>query len=444
MTRVAVIGGGAAGLAAAIEAAYDGAHVVLFEASDRVGKSILATGNGRCNISNARVSAADYNRPEFVQEAFDALGPEAVQQFFADAGLLVFEEDEGRMYPYSNKAATVLDALRLTASEAGVEERTQAKVNMVEPAHGGNGWCVHVVQGEREHFDAVIIAVGGAPAKGLIPTDVPFKTCRPMLAPLKTDTENIKGLSGIRVRARLYLDEDPTDLRDAWLDVVDPEFEAHYAGPEEQGEVLFRDYGISGIAAFDMSRHVRPGQMVFMDLAPDLDPQDKVDFIYDQAMAHPDRTAEQVMAGMLPARVARAVVVAAGIDPDEPIVAEQEAVVLAMVTESFGMTVHGIADAKQAQVTRGGYAVRAFDARTMECLAYPGLFVAGEALDIDGRCGGYNLHWAWTSGMLAGRAAAGKGSNAKDSNAKGKAGASSRPSGAPQDGARVRLSLSGK
>ena len=156
-----------------------------------------------------------------------------------------------------------------------------------------------------------------------------------------------------------------------------------------------------------MSRYVRPGQTVFMDLLPDMDPQDKVDFIYDTAMAHPNRTAAQVMAGMLPSRVARAVVVAAGLNPDEPIIAEQEAVVLAMVSESFGLEVKGIADPKQAQVMRGGYAVKQFDPHTMECIAHPGLYVCGEALDIDGRCGGYNLHWAWTSGMLAGRAAAG-------------------------------------
>lgn len=408
MVRIAIVGGGAAGLVAAIEAARREAEVVVFEVADRVGKKILATGNGRCNISNADIMSDDYNRPEFVQSAMNVLPPEEVHRFFAEAGLLVFEEDEGRIYPYSNKAATVVDMLRLCLDEAGVELRCSAQVRSVRPLDGRaeSGWAVELADKTREEFDAVVVAVGGAPAKELVPGDVKHVATHPVLAALKTDTSNIKGLSGIRVRARLYLDADPADLRDAWMDVVDPDFESDYMGPETSGEVLFRDYGISGIAAFDMSRYVRQGQMVFIDLLPDLDPQQKVDFIWDQTLAHPGRTACQILSGMLPSRVARAVASAAGIDPDEPIVAEQEAVVLAMVSESFGLTVKGIADPKQAQVMRGGYAVKDFDAETMECKKHPGLFAAGEALDVDGRCGGYNLHWAWTSGMLAGRAAA--------------------------------------
>ena len=113
------------------------------------------------------------------------------------------------------------------------------------------------------------------------------------------------------------------------------------------------------------------------------------------------------MSGLLPSHVARAVVSAAGLNPDEPIIAEQEAVVLAMVSESFGLKVKGIADPKKSQVTRGGFNVKDFNPLTMECALHPGLYVTGEALDVDGRCGGYNLHWAWTSGMLAGSAAAG-------------------------------------
>ena len=405
MPKVAIIGGGASGMAAAIAAAREGAEVHLFERADRVGKKLLATGNGRCNMSNADILSSDYNDPEFVQEAMNALPPESVMAFFEDLGVLAFEEDEGRIYPYSNKAATVLDMLRLGMREAGVTEHCEREVRAVAPLARG-GWAVAFADESVEGFDAVVCAIGGNPSRALLPGDLEFHACQPVLVGLKTDTTNIKALSGIRVRARIYLDEDPEDLRDAWLDVVDPEFEASYSGPEERGEVLFRDWGISGIAVFDMSRYVEPGQMVFLDLLPDMEPQDKVDFIWDQSMAHPDRTAAEVMSGLLPSRVARAVVVAGGLNPDEPIIAEQEAVVLAMVSESFGMAVRGIADPKQAQVTRGGFATECFDAHTFECRAHAGLFACGEALDVDGRCGGYNLHWAWTSGLLAGAAAA--------------------------------------
>ncbi len=404
MPKVAIIGGGASGMAAAIAAAREGAEAHVFEAADRVGKKLLVTGNGRCNMSNADIMSSDYNDPEFVQEAMNALPPESVMAFFEDLGVLAFEEDEGRIYPYSNKAATVLDMLRLGMREAGVIEHCEREVRAVGALSRG-GWAVAFADGSVEGFDAVVCAVGGNPSRALLPEDIEFHACSPVLVGLKTDTTNIKALSGIRVRARVYLDEDPEDLRDAWLDVVDPEFEASYSGPEERGEVLFRDWGISGIAVFDMSRYVEPGQMIFLDLLPDMDPQDKVDFIWDQSMAHPDRTAAEVMSGLLPSRVARAVVVAGGLNPDEPIIAEQEAVVLAMVSESFGLAVRSIADPKQAQVTRGGFATEAFDPHTFECRAHAGLFACGEALDVDGRCGGYNLHWAWTSGLLAGAAA---------------------------------------
>ncbi len=248
---------------------------------------------------------------------------------------------------------------------------------------------------------------GGNPSRALLPSDIAFHACTPVLAALKTDTTNIKALSGIRVRARVYLDEEPEDLRDAWLDVVDPEFKADYQGPEERGEVLFRDWGIYGIAVFDMSRYVEPGRMLSVDLLPDMEPaRTRSISLGSSRMAHPSRTAAEVMSGLLPSRVARAVVVAGGLNPDEPIIAEQEAVVLAMVSESFGLSVRGIADPKQAQVTRGGFATECFDAHTFECREHAGLFACGEALDVDGRCGGYNLHWAWTSGLLAGASAA--------------------------------------
>lgn len=331
----------------------------------------------------------------------NALPPESVMAFFEDLGVLAFEEDEGRIYPYSNKAATVLDMLRLGMKEAGVVEHCDREVRAVAPLSRG-GWAVAFADDAVEGFDAVVCAVGGNPSRALLPSDIAFHACTPVLAALKTDTTNIKALSGIRVRARVYLDEEPEDLRDAWLDVVDPEFEASYQGPEERGEVLFRDWGISGIAVFDMSRYVEPGQMVFLDLLPDMEPQDKVDFlgaVHGASEPYRCRSDERPFAL---SRGARPVVVAGGLNPDEPIIAEQEAVVLAMVSESFGLSVRGIADPKQAQVTRGGFATECFDAHTFECREHAGLFACGEALDVDGRCGGYNLHWAWTSGLLAG------------------------------------------
>ncbi|MFQ9742312.1 MAG: NAD(P)/FAD-dependent oxidoreductase [Slackia sp.] len=182
MARVAVVGGGASGLVAAIEAARSGADVVLYEEADRVGKKILATGNGRCNLSNADIMSDDYNRPEFVQEAMNELPPEDVLQMFVSAGLLVSEEDEGRIYPYSNKAATVVDVLRLCFTEAGARACCSSKVERIVPAgeagevqnaalceNDGGRWALVCADGAVEAFDSVIVAVGAPRRKGLCP-----------------------------------------------------------------------------------------------------------------------------------------------------------------------------------------------------------------------------------------------------------------------------------
>ncbi|MBQ9691102.1 MAG: aminoacetone oxidase family FAD-binding enzyme [Eggerthellaceae bacterium] len=405
MTCVGIIGGGASGLVAAIEAARQGAQVIIFEAGERIGAPILRTGNGRCNISNTEIFSSDYTHKAFVQQVFNELPPEEVYAFFSDAGLLTYVDDEGRIYPYSGRANTVVDILRMSAQEAGVEERVKHRVEKIVPTNGK--WKLSF-QDKQEALlcDVVVVATGSGIDKVSLPSDIELKHMRPVLGALKTDTTLIKGLDGLRVKARVYLDDDEQSLSDAWMDVISPHKDEAILLKEFYGEVLFRDYGISGIATMDISRFAHKGSMVFLDMIPDMTPQEKVDFIYNQAMDHPTRTATDILAGMLPHQVARAIVKAAGLDPDEPILAEQEAVVLAMVSESFGLEVHGIANPKQAQVRRGGVKVGEVSPQTLESSKHPGLFITGEALDVDGRCGGFNLHWAWTTGILAGRSAA--------------------------------------
>ena len=156
MPKVAIIGGGAAGMACAIAAAREGAEAHVYERADRVGKKLLVTGNGRCNMSNTDIMSSDYNDPEFVQEAMNVLPPESVMAFFEDLGVLAFEEDEGRIYPYSNKAATVLDMLRLGMKEAGVVEHCDREVRAVAPLSRG-GWAVAFADDAVEGFDVKLI-----------------------------------------------------------------------------------------------------------------------------------------------------------------------------------------------------------------------------------------------------------------------------------------------
>lgn len=416
MGTVAIIGGGASGLAAAIEAARAGAEVLLFEAVDRVGKPILATGNGRCNFSNANPADGDYRNAPFVESALAAHeelyasklerdgreldGPHAVTDFFACLGMLRREEG-GRLYPLTNKATTVVDVLRQALASYGVEERCEHRAVAVRPlACGGHAagsrFRIDFAEGEPAFADAVVLACGGRIARTLAPEELAFKKQRPVLGPLRTDTAPIKGLNNVRVQCAVSLESPDGRVK-----------------AREAGEVLFRDYGVSGIAVFDLSRHAEVGDRIVLDFIPWIRECDLRSFLGQrwnrEAPAHGGAgrwrpALLDVTCGMLLPQVARCVLAQAGMSPSAP-ARREDLDALAVALKRFSTTVRGVGDAKQCQVTRGGLDVRGFSDATLEARAVSGLYAAGEALDVDAACGGFNLHWAWASGMLAGRAA---------------------------------------
>ncbi|MBE6936152.1 MAG: aminoacetone oxidase family FAD-binding enzyme [Ruminococcaceae bacterium] len=370
--RLLVIGGGAAGLAAAVEGAGCGAHVTLLERADRVGKKILQTGNGRCNLSNLSVSPDAYNAPDFVAPVLEALPSMSIRGFFEDLGLLTYADSEGRVYPISDAAASVLDVLRLAVRDGGVQTLCGAEAVSLSP-----DGTVKTADGGTHHGDAVIVASGGGTAllESAGHTIVPFS---PILCPLKTDTALIRGLSGQRVRCGVTLKrrgETVVSLR---------------------GEVLFRDYGVSGIVIFDLSRYAKKGDQILLDLFPDMEYKELCKLLFQRQRLFPGRAEEEFLTGLFQSRIAAALLRAAG-------GAEPKA--LATLIKGLPLQVQGCGDPKQAQVTRGGAALAEFDPVTLRSRLAPRLFAAGEALDIDGRCGGFNLHWAFASGITAARAA---------------------------------------
>lgn len=422
MKTIAIIGGGAAGLAAAVCAAREvhgrwlspgeDARVVIYEADERVGRSILATGNGRCNFTNACIDAELYHNAAFVSRALDELEAmvpahgaastyaNAVQAFFASLGLEWREEGEGRMYPYANKASSVLDVLRGAALALGVEERCSCEVSSIDPpsSSGGRGsrFTMKLADGSFERSDAVIVACGGSVARRLLPDGFAFAEPAPTLGPLATDLRIARQLDNIRVRGVARLLDDENELA------------------REAGEVLFRKYGLSGIAIFNLSRFARPGNVIELDLLPFLgeafDACETEAYAlgrYDRvfALAEVGPTCASYLRGLMLPQVARVVAKLAGFDEND-VLERVDAPRLIMAFRSLRFTCEGMADARQCQVHRGGFCVEGFDARTMESRDIPALYMAGEALDVDAPCGGYNLHWAWASGMLAGRSAA--------------------------------------
>ena len=434
MKKLAVIGGGASGLAAAVAAARelgerglavgpDGdAEVLVFEADEeRVGRSILVTGNGRCNFSNAHIDASLYRNGDFAAQVLDGLAAadgqrrgagagrggaaeDPVCAFFADLGLAWREEAEGRLYPLANKASSLLDVLRAALRDAGGREVTAHRAVAVEAsgADGGAGPAaadaparlhIRFADGAIEHVDAVIVAVGGRAIGGLsLPGGLTASGMRPVLGPLRTDNAITRRLNNIRVRCAISL---------VGADGAQK--------ARERGELLFRDYGVSGIAVFNLSRAAEPGDALLIDFLPFLEEGAAEPWLYARRSRMASRrgglSCEDFLRGLVLPQLSEVLLDAAGLRADAPL-QKAQIPALARVLTGLELEVRGIGDARQCQVARGGLDPADFDAATMGALGTGGLYAAGEALDVDGPCGGYNLHWAWASGIVAGRAAA--------------------------------------
>ena len=421
---LAIVGGGAAGLAAAIAAA-DEAHkahsaleIVVFERDERVGRSILVTGNGRCNFSNAELDVREYRNFIFVKDVLCALsgyacmpdrvpanGSDAligpVHDFFAGIGLEWREETDGREYPLANKASVVVDVLRAAARARGVREACGNGVRSVTlPREQGKPFTLHMEDGAFQRADAVIIACGGRALDQIAVEGVTAQPAQPVLGPLRVSADDVpivRELDNIRVKCTVSLARPDGD---GWAGV------SHY----EHGELMFRKYGLSGICVFNLSRFAQPGDIVRVNLLPFDDQEEAADYVRERIERLQARFGEgisfaEVLRGLVLPRVADAFLKANGCNPDARCSAD-DAFDLACALTFTKFDVEGIGDADQCQVRRGGFDVADFDARTMRACAVPGLYAAGEALDVDGPCGGYNLHWAWSSGLLAGRSAA--------------------------------------
>lgn len=374
-TRILVIGGGAGGLAAAVSAGAMGADVTILERSERVGKKLLRTGNGRCNLSNLHISPKAYNRPEYVAPLLAKTGCAELREFFASLGLWTVSDGEGRVYPRSDTASSVLDVLRLGAAEHGAKELCSAQAVSVRLRDRG-GFVVKTAERGDIAADRIIVSTGGG-TDLLGPLGFSRIPYEPVLCPLRTDTGPIRGLSGLRVRCHATLVRGGKEIA------------------AETGEILFRDFGVSGIPALDLSRFARRGDMLTLDLMPELSMEDLL--VRLAGRVFPGRDERERMTGVFHRRVNEALLRSAG---------EGNAAALAEAIKNFRLTVQGPGDERSAQVTRGGADPEQFDQLTLESFRVPGLYCIGEALDIDGRCGGYNLHWAFASGLAAGRSSA--------------------------------------
>lgn len=437
MKKLAIIGGGAAGLTAAIAAgkqfresfgsdASEYAAITIYEAADRVGKSILVTGNGRCNFTNEHLDLWRYHNSDFVRCVYDALdartyaphvpdGPKKeegfspVTDFFEELGMDWWQEEDGRRFPLANKASVVVDVLRAAASVFGVKEACGCAVKSIEaPREEGKPYTLRMADGRFERADAVIIACGG---RALESVDLSafdglrILELKPMLGPLRVTKDYIpivRELDNIRVKCNVILMRQEDENTMGCIG-------------SESGEILFRKYGVSGICVFNLSRIAEPGDELNVDFFDLGHHEWAADVIRNRARAAEKLlgrtpTCADVLRGFLLPRVVDAALKPIGLSPDDLCAPDDEEMISDLGTRLtfFSLKLAGIGDSNLCQVRRGGIDVACVSSKTLAVEGQAGLYAVGEALDVDGPCGGYNLHWAWSSGLLAGQCAAKK------------------------------------
>ena len=398
MKTVLVIGGGASGIFAALTAAEDPQNkVLLLERQQRIGRKLLATGNGRCNLTNTGAAPAHYHgeEPDFVRPALEQFPPEAALDWFHKLGLLTVEEYGGRVYPLSNSANSVLDVLRFALDKAGVEQRCASPARAVRREKGG--FTVETDEGTL-FADRLILACGGAAGAKLGGVLDGYQLAKalghrrtglyPALVQLVTAPEYPRALKGVRADCRLRLKRRDTVLAAA------------------EGELQFTEKGVSGPVSFEVSRAAATGGEG-LTLEIDFLPfgVDATALLEDRKTAFPELPVSEIFTGMLHNRLGRMLVKYAGVDAAKPLreLDDGERFRLAQAATAFRLPVKGTEGFDNAQVTAGGLRTADFDPNTLESRLVPGLFACGELLDVDGDCGGFNLQWAWASGRLAGR-----------------------------------------
>lgn len=402
MMRIGVIGGGAAGMVAAIAAKRKGAEVVILEAKDRVGQKLLATGNGKCNLGNRDFDISQYygNDLSVARTCFDSFGVEETIRFFHELGLFIREKN-GYLYPYNEQASAVLDVLRNEVKALSIPIHTNFFVREILPQKKGG----FRLNGEEESlfFDRVILATGGKAAPKTGSDGNGYELAKrfrhriipvvPALTFLKCEGAFFKAISGVRTQVGIT-------LSDAKGNVL----------AEECGELQLTEQGLSGIPVFQLSRIAAYGLQrgeklsAEVDFLPEYSEAALRTLAEQRAPLRAGRDLEAFFTGILNKKIMQLLWIKnAGLKAtdDAMLLSEKRLEELLISAKHFTVKVLGTGDFQHAQVSAGGVSFEQVSTR-LESKLQPGLYFAGELLDIDGRCGGYNLQWAWTSGYLAG------------------------------------------
>ncbi|WP_282925149.1 NAD(P)/FAD-dependent oxidoreductase [Peptoniphilus genitalis] len=389
---IIIIGAGASGIVTAINAKNENNRVILLEKNDRIGKKLLATGNGRCNYTNMNLSEKNYSSPDFVKRTLEDFSNEDLINYFRILGL-ESTLDGNRVYPISLKANSVLNILIYWLDKKGIEVKTKSQVKEIKKTKKG----YEVITNEETlRADVVVAAFGGKamPASGsdgvsfeiLKKMGIRVTDLKPALTQLKLESKYLKHLSGTKVigRARLLRGEKVID--------------------EREGEILFTNYGISGPPILDMSVNTKEGDIIEVPLINNLK-EDSIDMVYNRYYMFPDFSLEEFLMGLVDKKFIHYIIDSLDMDKNTAMnmisMGDFEKIIDLLLKSRFKVT--GNTGFKNAQVTRGGVSLDEVSPENYEAKKYKDLYIIGEALDIDGDCGGYNLHFAFGCGYRLGK-----------------------------------------
>lgn len=394
-----VVGGCSSGIVAAINAKrrYPEMKVAILEKLPRIGKKLLATGNGKCNLTNETATEHDYVGKEFTSFAFEKYSPENIKDFFASLGLLCYTDSCGRVYPESNTASSVVDALRFELERLNIEVYCDTAVTDIKHKKD------FTINGEFV-CKKLIIAAGGkaSPSQGsdgsgyALAESLGHTVTKlyPALVPLCASPEITKPMKGVRVRN------------------VNLTLKGEKKIAETNGEILFTDYGLSGIAAMELAsdaqkyiNNVKRNPFTYIDFMPEKSFDELVDYLINLNKIKGFANIDNLLTGFLPKAVGIAVCKASELYGSDKLISgltEKDIRKIAGKIKSFPLEITGTKGFQNAQVTSGGVKISEIKAETMQSKICRDLYFAGEITDVDGGCGGFNLQWAWASGMLAG------------------------------------------
>ncbi len=403
-TKTAIIGGGASGMTAAIASAKNKNNVTIFEKNEKLGKKILITGNGRCNITNKNVTWENYNGtyPKFAASVLARFDNNKTIEFFDKLGLILIEEDKGRLFPRSNQAQSVIDCLEHELNQLKVNIKLNQKIKSVE--HKNKKFTLITYQNKKYIFDKLIIATGGRTYPKTGSTGDGYRLARnlghkimtifPVSIPFRIKNVICNKLQGIKVVVELKIYNNNKLLT------------------KNTGELLFTHLGISAPVVLESSREV--SEIIFkedeyklncsINFFPEYSQEELFNILKKRLKQNQDKNIGNQFIGILPKKVAPTVLKHSDIDPEQKSlnISNKTLDQIIKILTNLRFEVLDVLGWDTAQFTAGGVDVKKIESKTMESKIVPNLYFCGEVVDIDGQSGGYNLQWAWSSGYIAG------------------------------------------